>query len=309
MSNRVESPLATHLFKAGLGQQLHNETLRVFNWRNGMTAYVTATRVAKVSSLLSSDDWVLLKHLATVKLLSGRQLYRVMGATDSTSQRQLRRQLRELGHRQIIAALNRRIGGVRGGSDSYVYALDILGQRLLDRAPRRQWRRPWTPSLRNLQHLLAVAELYALLVEADQSGELELESFSTEPACWRSFVGPGGARMIFKPDAHVIVSTDELELHAWIEMDMATESLAWITEKAKTYGRYYATGKEQARHGVFPKALWITPDHNRAKGLVHALSRLPADHWQLHQVTTCANTFDALLAQAQQHHLNGEPRP
>src|SRR5262249_36853090 len=150
----------------------------------------------------------------------------------------LRHRLQQLRSRHAITTLDRRVGGVRAGSDSHVYALDILGQRLVSDEQAHRFRRPWTPSLRSLRHVLAVSDLYVSLVESERNGRLELISFSTEPICWRPFVGPSGARMTLKPDAHLIIGTENRETHAWIELDRATESLAWITQKAKAYGRY-----------------------------------------------------------------------
>lgn len=272
-----------------------------------MSGRITAKRVAHIQSQLGDDDLHVLKHLALTKLVCGHQVRRLTSSVSVHERRALQRRLLHLTELRVLSRLGRRIGGVKAGSDGYVYALDVVGQRIVDPEPRRQWRPPWTPSVRTLNHALSVSELYVRLVEAERTGSLELLSFTTEPACWRSFVGPGGARLILKPDAHLIVGTDETEIHAWIEMDMATESLAWITEKARTYGRYFATGKEQTQHGVFPTCLWIAPDQARANGLIDALSRLPAEDWQLHQVTTATDTLDDLLGQHQL--ITGEPQP
>jgi hypothetical protein len=260
-----------------------------------MSGRVTAKRVALVRDQLSSSDWKLIGHLATTKLASGRQLRSLINAHTSTETRRLRADLQRLTELRVTARLNRRVGGVRSGSDSFVYALDVLGQRITDPTPKREWRRPWTPTVRILDHGLAATDLYVSIVDADRSGELELLRFATEPACWRTFTGSGGGRLVLKPDAHIIVATDESERHAWIEVDRATESLGWITEKAKVYGRYFDSGREQERHGVFPRTLWIAPDAHRAEQLAGALGHLRAEEWQLHHVATTSTALQALI--------------
>lgn len=284
----------------------HNESVWVFQGRQDVSGHVTSKRVDGVRDQLTRSDWTLLDHLATTKLLCGQQLRRLVNASTPSEQRGLRRQLQRLTDLRVLGRLSRRVGGIRRGSDSFVYALDIVGQRLIDPSPRRQWRKPWTPNVRILDHALAVSDLYVELIEADRSGVLELLRFASEPRCWRSFVGPGGARMILKPDAHLIVGTGDTDQHAWIEVDRSTESLTWITEKAKAYHRYFVSGREQTTNGVFPRALWLAPEPKRASQLAEALSRLPAEQWQLHQVTTSDQALAVLTGTT---NLSGEPRP
>lgn len=269
-----------------------------------MSGRITAHRVARVLASLTGSQKLLLEHLATAKLLSGSQLRRLTDSRSVYERRALQRDLKTLTELRVFARLARRVGGVRAGSDSFVYALDVVGQRILDPRPRRQWRRPWTPGVRVLGHTLAVSDLYVRLVEADRQGHLDLLHFATEPHCWRDFAGPGGARLTLKPDAHTVIATEDHELHYWIEVDRSTESLTWITDKAKAYSRYFNTGREQQQEGVFPLCLWIAPDQQRAAGLTDALARLPADHWQLHRVTTTDAAIYALTGQ-QQHVIEG----
>ena len=151
-----------------------------------MSGRITLQRVARVQASLTGSQKLLLDHLATAKLLSGSQLRRLTGSRSVYQRRALQRDLKYLTEQRVFARLARRVGGVRAGSDSYVYALDVVGQRILDPRPRRQWRRPWTPGVRVLDHTLAISDLYVRLVEADRQGQLDLLYFATEPHCWRS---------------------------------------------------------------------------------------------------------------------------
>lgn len=270
-----------------------------------MRRRITAKRVALTEGAMDDIDTTLINHIATARLLSGEHIRRLQQANSQSEQRILRRRLQALHDQRVVTRIGRRVGGVRAGSDGYVYALDVVGQRIVDPQPRRQWRKPWTPSVRLMAHQLAVSELYVRLVELEQQGSIELFVFDTEPWCWRSFAGPGGAPMTLKPDAHVVLGHGDREIHAWIELDMATESLTWITQKAKTYGQYFNSGREQELEGVFPQCLWLTPEDNRTAGIADALARLPADHWHLHRVTSAERAIETLI---EQQHVDGEQR-
>ena len=105
--------------------------------------------------------------------------------------------------RRLLLRLPRIMGGARAGSAGFVYGLDTAGARLT--APGDRRRQPWNVGLPFLAHSLAVTELYVRLVEAHRLGTFELASFTGEPACWRSFSGPGGGRVTLQPDASVTV--------------------------------------------------------------------------------------------------------
>jgi hypothetical protein len=218
--------------------------------------------------------------------MSGGQLRLLHYADTPSGARAARRDLTALTDDRILQRLDRRVGGVRAGSDGFVYALDIVGQRLTTSEPRRRWWPATTPTVRTLAHRLATTQLYVDLRTLERDGEIELLEFEAEPMCWRSFAGLGGARLVLKPDGYAVIGIGDLEHHWFIETDRATESLPWIATKARQYVRYWQSGREQARRGLFPKVLWVTPGDRRAERLTEALSALPPDHWQLFAVTT-----------------------
>jgi hypothetical protein len=260
-----------------------------------MSGRITARVVTTTKARLTDTDRLLIGHLATVRQLSGRQIRDLVDAQTESPQRSIRRQLVRLTELRVIARLGRRIGGQKAGSDGFVYSLDVLGQRLVNDGPQRRWRRPWTPSPRVFDHHQAVSQVYVDLAVAARRGDLELISFRGEPRCWRSFVGPGGGRLHLKPDAQVVVADGEFEHHLWIELDRATESLPWIAEKAKAYERYFRTGREQERTGVFPRCLWLTTTPKRMDALITTLGRLPQEQWQLHQVALASDVVQAVV--------------
>jgi hypothetical protein len=194
----------------------------------------------------------------------------------------------------VLARLKRRVGGVRAGSAGYVYALDVVGQRIIDRDQQTRSRRPWTPSAPFIDHALAVTELYVRLVEAGRRGEFELLAFDAEPACWRSFSGPGGERVTLKPDAYVRVGIGDFEELSFVEVDRATESNQAVAIKCDRYRLYWMTGGEQRRTKAFPRVVWLVPDGRRQQQLVDVAGKQPPEAWRLFKVAMFDGAMNAL---------------
>jgi hypothetical protein len=127
--------------------------------------------------------------------------------------------------------------------------------------------------------------LYVLLVEAHRLGYLELSSFTAEPACWRRFAGPGGGRATLKPDAYLTVELGRYEDRWFIELDRGTEPASTLAKKCEQYRRYWQTGTEQARSGIFPRVLFVVPDAARHAVLVDVFGKQPEAVWPLFTVT------------------------
>jgi hypothetical protein len=213
--------------------------------------------------------------------------------------------LRRLVEHRVLARLGRSVGGHRAGSEGWTYALDVAGKRLLRPDQRRQWG-PWTPDSHHLRHALAVSEIYVQLRELERLGTIDLESFDAEPRCWRFFHGPGGARLVLKPDAFIATATERY-LDSWfIELDRATEATTVILGKAKTYCRYWQSGREQITEGVFPTVLFVVPDDDRRLQLLGALSQLPAEHRHLFQIATAESTVRSMASGELINDNNGE---
>ncbi len=279
-SGRASDPVAKlHTFAEARTAQTPKsaaEKLAVDTARNTRRAYVTAARLTALSSSLSGRDWAILATLNKLRLASSGQLERLCFA--GVSQRQARQSLASLAERGVIARLPRVVGGVRSGSAGYVYTLDVAGARLLK--PGKRFRRPDDPGERFLAHGLAVAELYTRLVEADRAGRLDLRDFVAEPASWRSFAGPHG-RAVLKPDALLVTRLDRYEDRWFVEVDRATEGVSVLARKCEVYRRYWQSGTEQARTGVFPRVLWLVPDARRYDALIDVFGRQPEVAWPL----------------------------
>lgn len=310
---------ASHTSPVGSSNEPHNTCIGQVASGNSPTTlvaktgskrarYITAGRLAATEKKLSPIDWETIHDIAALNVLSGNQLRRLHYQDTDTGKRMARLHLRRLTQLRLIARLGRRVGGERSGSEGFVYALDVAGQRLLGPQGRRP-RKPWTPESHHLAHALAVSELYVRLREAEAQGELTLERFDTEPRCWRTIHGPGGARMTLKPDAFVITGTGDFIDSWFIELDRSTEALPRIADKCKLYSRYWQSGREQSEHEVFPTVLYVVPTEHRKSQLVELLSRLPAEQWQLFQVVTNAEAVQAIASGELLNNQGEEVRP
>ena len=250
---------------------------------------ITEAYVARLAETLSQRDLAVIETLDRVRVATAKQLERLHFAdgTPQANARQNQRRLRRLVEVRAVAVLERAVGGPQGGSAQAVYALDAAGQRLASAcgpAGGTRIRRPWTPGAPLLRHALAVTELFVGLTECARADAAQLLAFDAEPACWRLFTGPGGARVRLKPDAFVRFAAANYEYATFVEVDRATASVPTVARKLTFYRRYWQTGREQDRFGLFPKVLVLTPHERRREVLVEAAARQPADSWPLFQV-------------------------
>jgi len=241
-----------------------------------MNRRATAARTAQLAEKLSLRDAGMLRDLARLRCLTGIQLERLhfhdLAAPNRNRARN--RVLGRLTRLEVVTTLDRRIGGVRRGSDGLVYALDIAGQRVVrlltgqDESPAR---RPWTPGLPFLAHTLAVAELYVQLREAERAGQLELTDFRAEPAAWHRTASLG----TLKPDAYVQIASPRTEDVWWLEVDLATESRTTLRRKLSLYLLAHQTGTSgPGPDGLLPRVLVTVPTDRRLEVVREVIAEL-----------------------------------
>lgn len=226
-----------------------------------MSAYLGRRGLDQLRTQLSERDLAVLGSIRQHRFLSGRQIEELHFAehsTDEAGARVCRRVLARLSRDRLLVRLERRVGGVRAGSASFIYAVGPVGGRLLDGS-----RRFSEPSPLFLDHALAIAEAHLQLVRASRHGQLELLSVEIEPSCWRRFIGASGARETIKPDLHVVTASGAFEDCWFLEIDRGTESPAATRRKCRAYEAYWRTGFEQERLGTFPLVTWVAPDEQR----------------------------------------------
>src|SRR5919198_5119791 len=137
-----------------------------------MSAYLGRRGLAQLRERMSERDLDVLRSVAEHRFLTTRQIEALHFADHSSElagARVCRRVLARLTEERLLARLQRRVGGVRAGSASFVYALGPVGGRLID----RQRRRVIEPSTTFLAHTLVVAQTHVELVQAARQGRLE----------------------------------------------------------------------------------------------------------------------------------------
>lgn len=211
--------------------------------------------------------------------MTGSQLRRLHfpGTHLPTQARKCRAALQRLTQHRVVVRLHRRVGGIRAGSEGYVYGLSGLGHAVLDldQPGIRRHRSVIDTKPAFADHVLAVAELAVRLGELALVGACTIEELRAEPGCWRWFAGIGGGRRVLKPDAFVRLSIEDYELTAFIEQDMNTESLRVIETKLKVYIDYWHSGTEQHHSGVFPRVWWLVTHIARLQAIAAVIERLP----------------------------------
>ncbi|WP_406123731.1 replication-relaxation family protein [Streptomyces canus] len=230
---------------------------------------ITRKYLNQLAPQLSPRDLAIIHEVGRFKLVTGGQLERLFFADCSDTSRARNRQavLRRLTEHRVLARIGeRRVGGAQRGSASFLYALDVAGQHLSQGTSTRP-RRPYSWYEPTIAHFLAIAELYVMLREADQSGLFSLLDFQTEPYCWRTF----GQRTL-KPDAFVqigIVTADGRRRKGsfFIEVDRANQYGAKMETKVPQYMAYYQHDRLARPDRAFPRIVFLAPHEQRVQYL------------------------------------------
>ncbi|MFB8777148.1 replication-relaxation family protein [Streptomyces broussonetiae] len=206
------------------------------------------------------------------------------------------RVLKRLVDWKVIAPLARRIGGSLRGSAQLVYALDVVGERLLRlrrnlRKDQARIRRAAVPSERFVRHTLAVSELYVSLSEASCANGFHLDEFQSEPASW----WPNGLGGWMKPDAYTALSLQSFTDHWWIEVDLATEAAPTLRGKFLSYLDFVNQG-QLGPADVVPRVLVTVPNEYRQDVMERIVRSLPDPAEQLFSITLHEAATTALTA-------------
>ena len=233
---------------------------------------ISKRKLEEYNRILSERDKAVLRSIQKCKYIKTNQLGQLHFADSPTATATLRavtRTLAKLHSMGLVQPLQRRIGGVRAGSTSYVWTLKMAGAELLRLCEEQPVKKPKPrkrvvePTYIFLKHTLAISELYTYL-----RTKTNLIKTEFEPNCWRSYTNFYGGVSIIKPDLYAITAADGYENHWFFEVDLNTEAPIRIMRKCEHYGNYYLTGAEQNKNGVFPKVVWVVPDEKRKQSLI-----------------------------------------
>jgi hypothetical protein len=265
---------------------------------------VSVGRLVALADEMPLRDRRIVETVARLTLVSGGQLVDLAFceiANPSTRARRGRRVLGRLVEQRVLDRLERRRGGVGGGSSAWVYALGPAGRRIVaywagEGLPRS--RGAHEPGAAWTAHTLAVSDLYVRLRRAERTGRVELLAFDGEPACWRRYMRLGGAAGVLKPDAYIRLGVGEFEDSFFAEIDLGSERRGQLTRQHHAYREYFRSGVEQATTGVFPGVLWIVPDAKRVALLADIHRGLPEQTRRLFMLATSEQALATLCGLA-----------
>ncbi len=256
-------------------------------------------RLEELRNSLSERDLSVLAALRSVRVLTGLQLERLLFAEIvATARGRIRRRvLGRLAQFRLVETLARRVGGVRAGSAGLVYALTAAGQRLLDLLGEdegvlvRRRRAAYTPSSLFLAHMLAVSEVYVGLSElAANDQDWDLAEFAVEAdARWQT-----EGTEILRPDALVVLATEEVEDVWWLEVDRGTESLPRLRTMLERYLGFAGSGDAGPR-GVVPRVVISVMSDERLVQLRGLVKRLPSPAGELFVTCRDEDAVDVLV--------------
>jgi hypothetical protein len=257
---------------------------------------IRARALIEIQDELSGRDRAILGQVGDLRLMSGRQIVAIHFPVSehdnlSAATRACNRVLRRLVRDRLLVRLERRVGGIRGGSSSFVYALGTIGHRALDAAGARPRLGEPTPAF--VLHALAVAQLVVDCTLASRGRQFDLLVCQAEPRCWRQFTNASG-RVVLRPDLLLALGVGEYEGRFFLEVDRGTEHFPTVIGKCRLYESYYHSGREQSAHGVSPRTCWIVPSETRARQLRGAIDRDRKLTSQLFMVTTSEKALATL---------------
>jgi len=233
---------------------------------------ISQQQLVEIYPTLSERDKDILSALRHCRYLLTTQIQRLYfldAATPTAGLKATVRNLNKLKKLGLADSLSRRIGGVRGGSGSFIWYLPEAGERLLrlgdDGVHSRK--RFMEPSPYFLAHTLSTAECYVQLTEICAGRGMKLVHAEMETDCWRSYSHRGKLTSL-RPDLFAITDCGDYEDRWFIEIDLDTESPGKVVEKCRRYHLYYRSGLEQKQHEVFPLVVWIVPDKARKESIV-----------------------------------------
>lgn len=224
---------------------------------------ISQRRLAEIFAQLSERDLDILRSVDRYRFLSSRQIEALhfMGhASPESAQRTCRRVLARLRNCRVLGVLDRRIGGIRAGSEGLVYFMDTVGDRILRQGdPGRSRRRFDEPSARFLDHTLAIVDVAVELTKEMRQRGGEVVRIDPELHARRHYQGLYGTEHVVRPDLYVELAArpGDDEVHAFfVEVDLGNEALPTLLAKCQAYEDYRASGIEQADYGGFPRIVW-----------------------------------------------------
>jgi hypothetical protein len=223
---------------------------------------------------ISDRDRAVVQLVARFKQASSRQIHDALFYNNSSHvphDRALRR-LVDTGY--LVRVEKRIVGGTRGGSGVYVYALGRKG--FFTYFDGR-----YSPPRAINYHSLLIVDTFVALRQLEHAGVLSITGVSTEPDCHERIGG-----VTLKPDMFVELASPQGKRRLlFIEADMATEGSKQLKVKFQSYYRAYQEA-DPAEWPVFPHVVFVAVDVERERELTWLIGREPEHAQELFKVCT-----------------------
>lgn len=267
---------------------------------------ISRRRLQEIQNSLSERDHAILSSVERFRFLTARhlqQLHFADHASPASASRTCRRVLARLRNLRVIGVLDRRIGGIRAGSEGLVYYVDTARERIQrGDAGSKTRKRFEEPSARFLDHTLAIADTATNLLEAATVSGAEVVRLDPEHAATRTYSDDYGVLQVLRPDLYVELAArvgDDEVAAFFVEVDLGHESLPTLLGKVLAYETYRSNGIEQRQFGTFPHVVWAMGAYRPATAerrriaLAHALernSRINIGHYRIMPLADTAKT-------------------
>ena len=185
-----------------------------------------------------------------------------------------KRIIRSLRSKALVGATRRLVGGPGGGSTRLGYFLTAQGLRLA-RSLNAELpsRRPGDGTFL-MQHALMTADIALAFRRAARSNPGH-ELFVWE-CDWQARQRLGFSAVV--PDAYFAYASKDLEVAAFLEVDLGTEGSRFFARKAGRYLDLYRSDNWRKQLETWPLILVVTPTDRRAALLLSATRKLLATH-------------------------------
>ena len=245
---------------------------------------------------LTKRDYEVLSLLNGCRYATTRQLVELYFRENKpkTATRRANLLTKKLTNLGLIHHLERRIGGVRAGSGSYIWHITHKGIKVLREIEpnvKLKLKNHYEPTQHHLKHQLFVTQLFVELTALHLDQKIFLEDFSFEPKCWRSFTTLF-SHFTLKPDVFAKLTVGDFEDAYFFEVDNTTEHLGRVIAKCKQYVAYFNTGIEQRENEVFPLVVWAVPDEKRKLAILNRIKDDLDAYWELFEVVTLEEFSD-----------------
>src|SRR5438132_8116696 len=175
--------------------------------------------------------------------------------------------VRRLQEERLITEHRRVVGGAAGGSGSTVYSPSAAALKVVRSfcpgLPARESgsRRPFL-----LQHSVATAEVALAFQRSAREFGHQLVEWESD---WSAAERVGAGAVV--PDAHLVYTTSEYELEAFLEIDLGTERTRYFGEKLRRYIELWRGGGWRGRFTSWPLVLVVAPDEPRVLTLARVV--------------------------------------